>query len=260
MRIASPVLIALSLALAAPALAASPLDAPDVPGADRYDRCLNLVRTKPQIAFDAALAWRDEGGGAPAEHCIAVSLVGLGHYGEGAVRLDKLAHDRTAGDAGNRAALLDQAGNAWLLAGQPEDALASFSAALKLTPNDPDLLADRARAKAMKKDWAGADADLSAALTISPKRPELLVLRASARRAMGQSHQALADLEAALKLRPDYDEALVERGALRFDAGDKAGARADWRKVIAQFPDSPAADAAREHIEQLEVGAPVGHD
>ena len=50
-----------------------------------------------------------------------------------------------------------------MLAGQPEDAEASLSAALTLTPQDADLLADRARARAMKKDWRGAERDLAGA-------------------------------------------------------------------------------------------------
>ncbi len=248
------------LSFAGPAYAASPLDAPNLPGQDRYDRCLQLAQKSPQSAFDAALAWRDDGGGAPSQHCIAVALVGLKHYGEAAYRLDKLAHDPTAGGAATRAAILDQAGNAWLLAGQPEDARMSFSAALKLVPFDPDVLADRARAKAMTKDWRGAESDLSAALTRDPNRPELLVLRASARRALGRRDEARGDLERALRLRPNDVEALVERGAMKFDSGDKAGARADWRAVIAAAPDSAAAASARQHIEQLELDAPVGKD
>ena len=67
----------------------------------------------------------------------------------------------------------------------------------------------------------------------------------------------MGDINRALQLKPNYDEALVERGAIRFDAGDKGGARTDWRKVIMEAPDSPAADSARQHIEQLELGAPA---
>lgn len=258
MRLILPILAAALLWSAT--AGASPLDDPSLAGQTRYDRCLDLARKAPQSAFDAALEWKDEGGGAAAEHCLAVALVGLKHYGEAGYRLDHLAHDRTAGDAPTRAMILDQAGNAWLLAGQPEDAEASFSAALKLTPGNPDILADRARARAMKKNWYGADADLTAALTRAPNRPELYVLRASARRALGKTKAALADLETALRLKPNYDEALVERGAMRFDAGDKAGARADWRTVIMEAPDSPAGDAARQHIQELELGAPEGRD
>lgn len=260
MRTGIPIVVSLVMAAAGTAFAASPIDNPALSGQSRYARCLDLAQTKPQSAFDAALKWRDEGGGVPARHCVAVALVNLKHYGEAAYRLDKLAHDPNAGAAAMRAALLDQAGNAWMLAGQPEDAEASLSAALTLTPQDADLLADRARARAMKKDWRGAARDLTAALTRDPHHPEWYVLRASARRALGDTKQARADIDRALRLKPHDDEALVERGAMKFDAGDRKGARADWRTVIMDAPHSAAADAAREHIEQLELNAPMGKD
>ena len=259
MRFALPIMAMILFLHAGIALAASKPPRGDLrrQGEERYGRCLALAQSRPQAAFDAALAWHDEGGGAAAAHCAAVALVGLGHYAEAALKLDALARDPAAGETANRAAILDQAGNAWLLAGQPEKAFMSFSGALKLTPADVDILSDRARAKAMRKDWAGADADLTAALVRDPNRPELLVLRASARRAEGRPHEAWADVEEALRLRPNFAEALVERGAIKFDAGDKAGARADWQKVLRQAGDSPAGDSARKHIEQLDFNAPA---
>lgn len=261
MRMVVPILAVGFVAVAASlAFAASPLDNAKLPGRNRYERCLSLAQAKPKEAFSAALAWRDNGGGAPARHCIVVALVGLKQYGEAAYRLDQLAHDPSAGGADNRADILDQSGNAWMLADQPQNAVASFSAALKLTPDNADILADRARARAMRKNWSGAVADLGAALMIAPDHPEWLVLRASARRALGDNKAARADLDKALRLKPDYDEALVERGAMEFDAGNRKAARADWRKVIMEAPKSAAADAARTHIEQLELNAPVGKD
>lgn len=229
----------------------SPLDDPTLPGATRYDRCLALAQEKPQRAYDAALVWRKEGGGAAAAHCLAVAMVGLGHYAEAGLTLDALAHNPAIDGAAHRAAILAQAGNAWLLAHNPGAAELSLSEALKLVPSDADVLADRARAKGMCKDWTGADADLTAALARVPGRPDLLVLRASARRAEGRTRDASADIESALRLRPDYDEALLERGAMKLDAGDKAGARADWQKVLAVAPRGEAATAARKNLGAL---------
>ncbi|MBU6444603.1 MAG: tetratricopeptide repeat protein [Alphaproteobacteria bacterium] len=238
-------------AVAAPAAPASPLDNPALPGATRYDRCLALAESRPRAALAAAEAWR--GGGAAAAHCQAVALVGIGRYSEAALKLDGLARDPAITDSVHRADLFDQAGNAWLLAHKSGPAQSSFSEALRLEPGNPDLLADRARAKALDADWTGADSDLSAALTRDPRRPDLLVLRASARRALHRLKEALADVEAALRLKPNDAEALVERGALKFDAGDKEGAVADWQKTIALAPGSDAARSAREHLAQLGV-------
>jgi len=149
--------------------------------------------------------------------------------------------------------LLDQAGNAWLMAGQPENAEASFAAAINLGAKGADVYADRARARGLRKDWSGAEADLTMALSKDEYRSDLLVLRASARHALGRKKQARADIDQALELDPHYADALVERGAMKLEDGDKQGARADWTLVLTIQPKSPAADSARMHIEQLEL-------
>lgn len=236
------------------AAGSSRLDDPTLPGDTRYSRCLALAQQDPQQAYDAAKLWRS-GGGTAAAHCLAVSLVRLRRYSEAALALDALARDPAIDSAAHRAEIFDQAGNAWLLAHRPDAAELSLSQALNLAPGDPDMLTDRARAKGMRKDWTGADADLTAALARVPGRPDLLVLRASARRAEGRTKDAGADIEAALRLHPDYDEALLERGAMKLDAGDKAGARTDWQKILAITPRGEAAAAARKNLGALDQKA-----
>ena len=217
-----------------------------------YQECIAKIAKAPADAFEEALTWHDRGGGAAAQHCAAMALLALDRPGDAARRLDAVAQDPEAGSAQNRAALLDQAGNAWLLADRGEDAEASFAAGLKVTPRDAGLLVDRARARAMQRNWSGAETDLSAALGIA-KRPETYVLRASARKALGHLKEARADIEAALALDPRFADALVERGSFRLMAGDKAGARADWLKVLLIDAKSPAADEARRRIADMEV-------
>jgi len=235
-------------------IAAVPVSAQQPAGNDvRYQQCVALVNKKPDDAFEQALEWRDHGGGLAAEHCAALAELALKEPADAAVRLDRIAHSQEAGDAGMRAELLDQSGNAWLLAGQPEDAEASFSAALSLTPADVDVLIDRSRARAMRKDWAGAESDLTRAYDFNKSNPEVLVLRASARGAQGRNADAKADIDAALAVDPNFPDALVERGAYRMRTGDRAGARADWLQVIARAPNTGAADSARKYIEDMEV-------
>lgn len=222
-------------------------------GSDPYQDCINAIAKKPDDAFEMALAWRDHGGGIPAERCAALALISLDQPGEAASRLDALAQRQDAGSAGLRASLLGQAGNAWLLADQPENAEEAFSAALKLTAQDADLWVDRARARAARADWANAEADLTVALGLDKTKPETFVLRASARNAQGNKQGYKADIDSALAVDAKYPDALVERGAIRAEGGDTAGARADWLEVLVDAPDSPAADAVRRQIEALEV-------
>jgi tetratricopeptide (TPR) repeat protein len=230
------------------------LDDKSLPGRDRYDRCLELVQRNAESAYETANVWYAGGGGAAALHCQALALVSLRRYGEAAQKLDDAAHNATAGNASVRAALLDQAGNAWMLAGQSAKAVASLTAALVNSPNDADLLADRARAKALARDWPGAAADLSSVIAADPNRADALVLRASALHAEGHKADARADIERALSIYPGYPEALVERGSLKLENGDTAGARADWQQVLSEAPNSDAGAAARARLGSLAPG------
>ena len=255
MRHAFPFLLA--ALISAPAAAqVSALDDTSLGGQNRYDNCLLLIRTAPLNALNAATDWEKTGnGGGSAIHCESVALVALRRYGEAGAKLDSLAK-ATPGSA-DRAALYDQAGNAWLLARRADKAQASFSAAIAFKPRDADLYLDRARAFALKPDWISADNDLSAALSISPNRADILVLRASARHAQGKKADARADIDKALKVSPGNADALEMRGDLKMEAGDQAGAKADWQTVVAQSPRSAAASTARDRLATLSQPPPA---
>ena len=218
---------------------------------DPYDACLSRAQSDPAGALAQATNWSKQGGGAAADHCAALALIGLSRFSDAASRLDALARSPFAADPSRKTALFDQAGNAWLLAGRADSAIASFSAALGVDPFDADLLADRARALALKQNWAKADSDLSAALLVSPDRADLYVLRGSARHAMGRKPDARSDFDRAIRLQPGNADALVERGTMKFEAGDTAGARADWQAALASSPGSLAAQTAQQRLTDI---------
>jgi tetratricopeptide (TPR) repeat protein len=232
------------LVLPLPALAAA------APDPQHYRLCLNAAKSNPSAALVDAESWAKAGGGVPAQHCGAVALVGLKRYAEAAVRLDKLGSAKDLPDASFRTELFDQAGNAWLLAGNGAKAVQSFSAALTLSAGDPDLFADLARAQAMRKNWAEVELDMNAALQITPHRADLLVLRASARRARGRFAEARADIVQALKLNPGDGIALVESGLLRREMGDIGGARRDFQAALK----TSSAPEAKENLDALGPG------
>ena len=219
----------------------------------RYDDCLKLAGQNPAAALGVANKWANDRGGPPSQHCTAVALVGLKRYSEGAAKLDELG--RAPGMAALRPSLFDQAGNAWMLAGETAKAIVSFQSALALTASDADIYGDLARAQAMQADWPAVESDLNAALAIAPNRPDLLVLRASARHAQNHIADARADVEAALALSSRDGEALVERGALKRDSGDLKGARADFQAALETGPSAETADAARRNIAALDAMA-----
>jgi tetratricopeptide (TPR) repeat protein len=224
-------------------------------GPQRYNLCLALAQKDPQTAYDKSSIWRGRGGMMYAAHCQAVALVGLKRYAEAAQKLTTLAHDKV--DAAVRVQLYIQAGNAWMMAEQPGNALPLLSDALEISPDNIDALTDRARARAMSRDWNGADTDLTLALSHDPTRADLYVLRSSARHALGRKDEARADIDRALDLVPGYAEALVERGGMKLEAGDRAGAQADWEDVLKKSPPGDATESAKARLEAMGVKPPA---
>ncbi|WP_376090278.1 tetratricopeptide repeat protein [Roseomonas sp. CCTCC AB2023176] len=180
-------------------------------------------------------------------------MLALGEPERAAPRLEALAASTGAGTAA-RAAVLGQAGQAWMVAGQPTRAFGAITMALALTPEDVDLLIDRAIAAAAMGRLRDAFADADRASSLDPQRVEPWIYRAAALRRLDRPQEALRDIERALALDPASPEALLERGILRQLQGDSAGARADWESVIANSPDSAAADLAQQNLALNEAG------
>ena len=222
-----------------------------------YERCLKLAKQNPGAAQSLAQTWHERGGAHPADHCAAVALFGLKRYKEAASRLEALAQAMTTAPAGLRAEVFDQAGQAWLLAGDPVRAYAAAGQALVLQPNDPELLLDRAEAAASAGYYDKAVDDLDHVLKTNPNRIEALIYRASAYRALQRLDPALADAEKALAQAPNSVPALLERGNIRRLNGDLAGARADWERIGQLAPGTQADMAARANIEHLDHKDPA---
>ncbi len=221
---------------------------------DAYDQCLALVTSDSAQAFEAALAWRDFGGGLPAQHCVARVLVSLENYEEGATRLEELAVQMRGYSAESRAEVLAEAGRAWTLAQKAERAYAAVTAGLQIDPTNVELLIDRSEILFGTQTYWDALDDLNRALELAPDRVDALIFRATTYRFLDVAELAMEDLERALTLAPDQPEALVERGMLRRLGGDDNGARADWLRAIQVAPDSSAALIAQSNIQRLELG------
>jgi tetratricopeptide (TPR) repeat protein len=244
-----------------PLLAAPPRQAKPGPprpadaDAATYARCMKLAGDDPAAGRKLAQSWHEQGGAHPADHCLAVSLIGLKQYKDGAGRLEKLAQAMIHAPVALRADVLGQAAQAWLLAGDPGRAYAADGMALALRPDDPELLVDRAAAAGSAGWFDKAVADLDRVLKADPARLDALIYRASANRAQGKLDPALADIDAALKLAPDSAAALLERGNIRSSRGDIDTARQDWVRVAALAPGTAAASAAKTNIARIDAAA-----
>ncbi len=253
----------------ATAAAVSSGDAPPVPGGAEilplppvsprlgegrdYEHCMDMMASDPSGALDFAEAWEATGGGEGAQHCHAMAAVELGDPATGAAMLDRLAQD-SAAPALTRAAVFGQADSAWMMAGDAARAYASATLAATLSPDDPDLLIERAVAGATLGRFPEVVDDLTRALDLDPRRADALVYRAAAQRHLERLDLAADDIDRAFALDPDSPEALLERGILRQRTGDLRGARGDWQRAAELAPDSGTGDLAQQNLALLEAG------
>ncbi len=234
-----------------------PLPLPPVPpriaeGGD-YEKCLGMLTNDPAGAQNFAEAWEATGGGDGATHCLGLATIALGEPDKGAEILEQLA-DTSKGTNVARATVYGQADQAWMMAGDAGRAYAAATLALSLSPEDVDLLIDRAVAAGILERYQDAIDDLTHALDIDPKRPDAYTFRGSAWRHMGHLDLADDDITRALTLDPDQPEALLERGILRQRRNNADGARTDWERAIALAPDTATADLAQQNLALLEAG------
>ena len=234
-------------------LTAGGVGADEEADARTYRNCVILAGENPAAAFEQALTWVSRGGGHPAEHCAAVALIQLGHFEEAGRRLEELAQTMKTEELDLRIEALAQAAQAWLLAGNHERAFEAQTTALKLAPDNLELLIDRSIVLASAENYRAALLDLDRAYELAPQRPDVLVYRATVHRFLDSDTFALRDIQAAIQLDPNLPEAYLERGILKRMQGDRNGARRDWVKVLDLGSGTPAADAARVNLELLDV-------
>lgn len=220
-----------------------------------HTACLARAAGQPEEALEYARSWEATGGGLPARHCIAAALVGLGRYAEAGQLYEELINSPAAAEPQTRAGLLAEAGNVWLLAGDPGRAIAALDAAIALAPRAIALYVDRAVAYALAGDYWHTIDDLNRAEDLDPGRAEIFIYRATAYRYLEVYDLALEDIERALALEPLNPDALLERGNLKRLTGDTEGARSDWLLVLEVAPEGAAADAARDNLALMDLKA-----
>jgi tetratricopeptide (TPR) repeat protein len=225
----------------------------DMPIGQAYQACLAAARSDPEAGFEAAIAWRDEGGGAPSRHCVALALFGLGQFTEAATRLEALAAEMPTATAREQSAVLAQAGSVWLHTGNLTRAHTVLSQALEFDSTDPEIWIDRGDALARGGEYWDAIDDFSEALDRDDTRLDALIFRAAAYRLLEVPDLARDDIARALVVDPDNPDALMELGAVQAGVGEFNAARESWLRVLSIAPASRAAGAAREALQQMDA-------
>lgn len=182
----------------------------------RLQTCLELQETDPEDAYEFALAWQGEGRTYQSQYCAATGLIALGKHEEGAIRLEELAISQTLPiSLKERGVYMAQAGNAWLLANLPDQAIVALTEAIKLEKFDANLYLDRARAYLAQKHWKKGEEDLAEAIKIQPGDLQAYILRGRARLAQDKLDDAWADVEQGMAIDITNVDLLVLRGDVR---------------------------------------------
>jgi tetratricopeptide (TPR) repeat protein len=225
------------------------------PVADRYERCIDLAVSDPAAAEGEASQWRLAGGGFLARQCLGLAYAtrqnwqAAGEAFEGAARDAEVAKEKLAAN------YWAQAGNAWLVAGDPVKARAALDAALAsgtltgLALGEAHL--DRARAQVAAGALDSARADLDMAVVEAAADPLAWLLSATLARRMQDMPRAQKDIRQALELSPDDAAVQLEAGNIAALASDEAAARTYWQRAVELAPGTETAIVAKSALTQF---------
>lgn len=186
---------------------------PETPDPE-YTACVAAISDNVEAGRAAAVRWLSEGGGAPAQHCLAVADLAAGFPKSAAIRLAELAERSDAGDELVRARILSQAALAWVEAGELLEADRTIEEAFALAPDAGELFLAAAKIYAVNdRQQATIDA-VTSAENAGFVSADGYVLRARAHFTLAQYLRAAEDDVEALKIDPFNLDALVLRGEL----------------------------------------------
>lgn len=181
----------------------------------RHEACLDKITADPEIAYEDALTWQNDGGGYRAQHCIAMALFGLGRTNLAAHRLERIARSPHGVTDSQKADYFYEAVNFWILDEDYEKAVAASNAGLELRSEHLDLMIARARAFAGQKDYTAARKDLDRVLKLAPSRADAYRYRADLHRRENNLGAAIRDIDKSFALDDTQVETAVLRGDIR---------------------------------------------
>ncbi len=132
--------------------------------------------------------------------------------------------------------------------GATKQALADYTASIRLDPQNARPYKMRAIFYFNQKQPALAITDLSAAIELNPRDADLYKLRGSIHLAESQFDRAIGDFNRASALKPQDAGILVQRARALAGKGDKNRAVEDYRKALEL---NPADEHAREELQRL---------
>lgn len=127
-------------------------------------------------------------------------------------------------------------GAAYLLAGEPEAAVADLDRAIELAPGHAAAYVVRGRVRERMGVVDGALADYDCAIEVAPGHADAHAARGHCLRGLGQNDAGLTSVDRALAIFPDHVPALVERALCRLDVGHGDQALSDLDRALVLAP------------------------
>ena len=115
--------------------------------------------------------------------------------------------------------------------GDYQTAIADYSEAIRLKPDDPDAFKDRGNAYYDLTQYGKAIADYTEAIRLKPGNPNLFIDRGNAYYMLSQYGDATADYTEAIRLKPDFILAYRNRADCYDVVGNAAEAKRDRAKA-----------------------------
>ena len=123
-----------------------------------------------------------------------------------------------------------------------KEALADFTKAIELDPDDAYAYYTRGNAKKKLKDYYGAINDYSKAIELKPDYAFAYVNRGNVKFKFSKDYKgAIEDYSRAIELDPDYKPAYYNRGNAKYKLKDYKGAIEDYSRAIELDPNNTAA-------------------
>ena len=125
--------------------------------------------------------------------------------------------------------------------GECDKAIADFTEAIRLDPQNVSTYHDRGLALDEKGDYDGAIADFTAAIQLDPNKSHSYLCRGNVWSQKGEHDKAIADFTEAIKLDRDDASPFYNRGNAFADKGDLESAISDYTEAIRGDPENAAA-------------------
>jgi len=180
-----------------------------------------------------------------ARHADALHLLGVIAYqvGQNNVAADLIG--KAIAINGTVTAYYFNHGAALKALGRPNDALASYDAAIRTAPDSADAQFNRGTALQDLGRFDDALVSYDAALRIRPDLAEAHCNRGTTLQNLGRLDEALASYDAAVRFKSDYAEAHCNRGSALQDLGRPGDALAAYDAALRLMPDLAEAHCNR---------------